>query len=446
MIAKVQQSKKELKYGEEMRVVFIYSSAPKGKGFKRDYQGSVKEHKENHAGHGSAFITIKNQDNSCCARAIITAKAKVDKDPKYDTIRHGDHGRKTKQKRLALDLMEQAGVNPDQACGFPEIGKMRQVLGPLYQIKVWDRFRELLFSTESAIKVLHLYLDEGHYDVIGGIIEFHNTSYFCELCDKPYKRIEDHQCSEKCPDCRQSPPCCFNQWIYCKDCNRNFRSQSCYDSHQQQKTNNNGGISSICQRLKRCDQCGALMLCQRINEHLCGYFKCKLCGEQARVDDHLCFMAPTKPADSDVKPTFIVFDLETQQCKEHRQTDLGPMYLHEPNLCIAYKFCDGCKEAVLEHRDFTSCIQCGPNWKMFEGVNTMRDFGKWLYVDNKGKKNSPVIAIAHNARGFDAQFLVNYLAERGYRPKVTPKGQEIMQLEASMVIVKDSLNFLPMSL
>ncbi|MCP3666695.1 MAG: hypothetical protein GY696_30060, partial [Gammaproteobacteria bacterium] len=76
----------------------------------------------------------------------------------------------------------------------------------------------------------------------------------------------------------------------------------------------------------------------------------------------------------------------------------------------------------------------------------MKDFGRWLYVDNKGKKNSPVIAIAHNARGFDAHFLVNYLAERGYRPKVTPKGQEIMQLEASMVIVKDSLNILPMSL
>ena len=49
-------------------------------------------------------------------------------------------------------------------------------------------------------------------------------------------------------------------------------------------------------------------------------------------------------------------------------------------------------------------------------------------------------------RRFDAQFLINYLAERGYRPKITPKGQEIMQLKANMVTVKDSLNYLPMAL
>ncbi|MCP3664028.1 MAG: hypothetical protein GY696_16310 [Gammaproteobacteria bacterium] len=204
--------------------------------------------------------------------------------------------------------------------------------------------------------------------------------------------------------------------------------------------------------MKRCDQfignreCGALLKREKIEEHRCGYFKCKLCGEQANLDDHQCFMSPTEPVDSKVNPTFIVFDLETQQCKEHKQTDLGPMYLHEPNLCIAYKFCDECKEALLECKDFTSCTKCGPNRKLCRGPKTMQDFGKWLYVDNKGKKNSPVIAIAHNARGFDAQFLVNYLAERGYRPKVTPKGQEIMKLEVSMVVVKDSLNFLPMSL
>ncbi|MCP3666018.1 MAG: hypothetical protein GY696_26565, partial [Gammaproteobacteria bacterium] len=173
----------------------------------------------------------------------MTAKAEVDKDPKYITIRKGDHRRQTMQKRLALELMGKVGVNPSQACGFPEIEKMQHVLGPLYQIKVWDRFKELLFSTESAIKVLHLYLDGGHYDVISFIQSFHNASYFCELCDKAYKRIEDHMCSDKCPECQRSPLCLFKQWIYCHDCNRNFRSQSCYDNHRQQKTNNNGGIS-----------------------------------------------------------------------------------------------------------------------------------------------------------------------------------------------------------
>ncbi len=133
-IAKVQQSKRELRYGEEMRAVFIYSRVPKGTGFKRDYRGTVKEQKENHAGHGGTFITIKNEDNSCCPRAIITAQAKVDNDPKFNTIRDGDLNRRTMQKRLALELMQKAGLDPTAACGFPEIGKMQEVLGPLYQV------------------------------------------------------------------------------------------------------------------------------------------------------------------------------------------------------------------------------------------------------------------------------------------------------------------------
>ncbi len=117
-IAKVQQSQKELRYGEEMKVVFIYSTVPKGSGYKRDYRGTVKTQKENHAGHGAAFITIKNQDQTCCARAIVTAKAKLDNDPKYVTTRGGELGRKTLQKRLALELVQKAGLDPAMACGF----------------------------------------------------------------------------------------------------------------------------------------------------------------------------------------------------------------------------------------------------------------------------------------------------------------------------------------
>jgi len=76
---------------------------------------------------------------------------------------------------------------------------------------------------------------------------------------------------------------------------------------------------------------------------------------QATLKDHKCFMTPIKPLDKDAKPTFVVFDLETQQTKEYKQTDLGPIHLHEPNLCIAYKFCDDCKEAVFNRKDFNSC-------------------------------------------------------------------------------------------
>ena len=87
-------------------------------------------------------------------------------------------------------------------------------------------------------------------------------------------------------------------------------------------------------------ECGALLKRDEIKTHRCGFSKCRLCGEYTKPEDHQCFMQKVKPLDSDINPTFIVFDLETQQCREYKQTELGPMFLHEPNLCIAYKFCD----------------------------------------------------------------------------------------------------------
>ncbi len=423
-----------------------------GQGYKRRYDGSVKEHKEKYPGHGCSFITIKNQDNSCCARAIITAKSLIDNHSQYKSIRKGEEGGRTIQKRMAEDLLKKSGL-PNQTCGFPEIQKMQKTLGPLYQIKVWDRFRKLLFQTNPAVKVLHLYLDKNHFDVIGRINQFHNASYFCESCNMAYKRVEDHNCKNICTDCRQPVPCEYKELIFCPDCNRNFRSQSCYNNHCQLKSDNNGHTSSICQRIKRCGKflengevCGKILKRDEIQNHHCGHYACRICGSQAKINDHKCYMQKANPLGPDISATFIIFDLETQQKKEYKETTMGPMYLHEPNLCIAYKFCDLCKENVLEKNDFTSCKTCGPNRFTFEGPTTTEEFGKWLFIESKGSKKNPVIALAHNARGFDTQFLLNFLTDRGYLPKIIPKGQKIMQLETGMVTIKDSLNFLPMPL
>ena len=35
------------------------------------------------------IIQIKNKDELCCARAIVTLKARVDKDPEYQNIMQG---------------------------------------------------------------------------------------------------------------------------------------------------------------------------------------------------------------------------------------------------------------------------------------------------------------------------------------------------------------------
>ncbi len=62
------------------------------------------------------------------------------------------------------------------------------------------------------------------------------------------------------------------------------------------------------------------------------------------------------------------------------------------------------------------------------------------------QENVGSIAIAHNAKGYDAHFLLQYLFENGIPAKVIPKGCEVMALSACGIRVLDSLNFLPFPL
>ena len=65
------------------------------------------------AGNFAAFLSkkrciiqIKNKDNLCCARAIVTAKAKLDNHPLWNSIRQG----RLEQRHLARQLHRDAGM------------------------------------------------------------------------------------------------------------------------------------------------------------------------------------------------------------------------------------------------------------------------------------------------------------------------------------------------
>lgn len=68
--------------GDEVVLVKL----PSGKGHKKkcyvDLEKSLKEKK--------TFIKIINRDHLCCAKAIVTTKARIDKHPKWNSIRKGN--------------------------------------------------------------------------------------------------------------------------------------------------------------------------------------------------------------------------------------------------------------------------------------------------------------------------------------------------------------------
>ena len=111
-----------------------------------------------------SVIRIQNDDELCCARALVAAKAKVDQHPKYHSIRQG----RPLQRTLALDLHHEANV-PLGPCSYDALtafSKAPSLAG--YQIILVDAHRSFHITTYGPLqdKQLILLHDQGHYDVI----------------------------------------------------------------------------------------------------------------------------------------------------------------------------------------------------------------------------------------------------------------------------------------
>ena len=89
--------------------------------------------------HGKkSIVTIKNNDNMCMARALVTARAKVDDDPRWKVISDSRCGKDQMQQQMARELCEQAGVDPNKAAGIPDAKKFQSKLVN-YQIVILSK-------------------------------------------------------------------------------------------------------------------------------------------------------------------------------------------------------------------------------------------------------------------------------------------------------------------
>ena len=80
-----------------------------------------------------SIIAIRNKDQLCCARTIVTLKARLEKDSQYKNLRQG----RPIQTRLAKLLHHDANV-PEGACGPAELNTFQTYLGPNYQLMVLE--------------------------------------------------------------------------------------------------------------------------------------------------------------------------------------------------------------------------------------------------------------------------------------------------------------------
>ena len=422
-IEKVVQSNEEFRLNDAVNIDILRVEMPQGSGNRRRTTYDLREYLKKK----QSVICINNNDNYCLARALAVSIARIEKDPRYKQI--VDSKRHIQFER-ALALHQAAHVPFGIPCGLKEVDLFQQHLTQ-YQIIVvsGEQNNTIIYppkppANPNPEKSIYLYYQANHSDVITTLPGFLNTSYFCHQCHKGYDHTTDHLCDGMCKSCRGVGCTIENNGIICKECDRFFYNQACYDRHKQEPVN--GGGRTMCQTVRKCPTCKKSIHITKLKNHMCIDNKaCTTCKVKCNPNDpnHKCYMQQEQVNEEPRYSELLFFDFE---CNQERG-------IHEVNLCVVYD----------EEGEVAT----------FRGKNTVYDFCKWLFTPEHDKS----IVIAHNFQGYDSYFILNHLNQQAIPYEVIYNGAKCMTLTTKRkgkkrklfaVEIKfiDSLNFIPMAL
>ena len=492
-IEKILQSDETLSIDNSFQITFGILRMDRGGGRVAITNTDIKD--KNNSLIKKRCITVIPElpnDETCAARAVVICMAKLKGDPHWGnlTTKSRAHGLgKNAQKGRALDLLRAVGLPHDKPVEIRDFYKFENHED--VQIVVIDVAAgyEITYAGETREKKIFLLKEGDHFHSITNIQGLFERKNVCTTCLKFYWDDQTHYCEKKCRVCHKQG-CEWGEKIHCLDCNRTCRNQDCFNTHKettQYKAGERKGEDkpSTCQRFYECIECHKFLdsTIRSREDHKCHEWVCQLCKEHVE-GQHLCYMRAAEPKKSTGK--YIFFDFEATQdemiecaegytpkkkegcrectedytcstcrrCKNCQKWYCG-LRQHLPNMVVAQSTCGECTEddthcqscgiRCLSHDKTTTCHNCYIKEVVFKGSNTADSFGKWLF--NEGHKG--VTCIAHNGRGYDYLFVLNYLTQNGIYPEITWNGTKIMYLHVHNSLdirFIDSLSFLPMAL
>ena len=398
-----------------------------------------------------SILEIKNKDNLCLARALVTVKAREDNAPQYKRILKGGEY----QRYLANQLHEAAGV-PKGTCGREEIWQFQKHLYKQgYQIKVFEGLRGVLLFNEKefkeAPKKLCLLQIGHHFHGVTKVPALLNRNYYCHDCDKGFNTedAEHHNCArQNCDLCRRKQSKCkgFKEKqpanVYCKACNRWFRGPDCFAAHQ----------PSVCAAYKKCRECCKVYKVNKKKKHVCYMYTCSNCKTEVPAS-HQCYIQPIQ---EEKQEKFCRLDipnlseedqdlLETMQTMEREEEQVKQKA--EPLVCCIDFEC-----VLDDHKEFED-VRVG--WQYLNVPGSYREAGKaadmledvTAHTEMENGEKRQVFVFAHNMRGFDSSFILQLLYEKGYVvEKILSMGAKFLSFQWGDVIFRDSLNFFNMPL
>ena len=422
--------------GFQVDVVFVTMPGLGSGHGKKNNPGRMCLERENKK--KKCIVTIKNNDELCCARAIITMKAHCHKEEGVDALRLWDSLKKgyPVQQRLAQELHRQAGV-PEGPCGIEELRQFQQALGTQYQLLVMTRIKPffLIFKGADAPNQIRLLKSNDHFDGLTSFPAFLNRSYYCVDCARGFNTNDkrNHICQGKrcsacgrfdCPDYVRGTRPTNN----CTLCNCNFYGANCKQQHV---------VTKQCQSVKTCHQCQAEYFVIPGKRHRCGYAKCPVCHEWVSIQDHKCYIQPLVENEEE----------ETEQTEEGGGCMVAPpsplfvyadfeAMLNEEGVFVANLLCYSTSEEEEIHvLDGEDC-----SLQFLEQLDELADVAN-------SETEREIIIVFHNFKAFDNVFILNelYKQQREVTEQLT-QGAKVLSFRSGPLKFIDSLSFLPMPL
>ena len=376
-----------------------------------------------------SIICIKNNDTMCLARATVTAVANINRTKwTKSQLKNGFNKSRKLQEDEAHKLHEGAGVEiNDHGNTLDDVNTFAKHLGIQINIVDADYFNEIIHTTEGGAvdgKIIYLHKNKNHYDVITSMAGFLGKAYYCHTCKESYAHRDRHKCPTKCLSCFKSNSDCKGPEITCNKCNRVFRGDKCFKEHIRNRAKGKKP-DIVCNLVKKCLKCSRVVT--NLKKHVCGYSECSNCKEYCDPHDHKCYM--------------LVKETKEGHCtRDGACADMSPK-----DRCLC------CKTYTHNYmfNDFETQQDTGThivnyvNAQDFEGneytFDTIDKFCEFVFQDDH--KNYTFIA--HNAKSFDAQFVLRYCVLNGIKPYCIYNGTKIMYMHIECFGIKfiDSVNF-----
>ena len=387
----------------------------------------------------NCIITIKNNDNICLSRSIVTALANLQPEKWTKAqLKNGFNASRKLQKDEAMKLHKEANVEINEyGNDLADVETFAKHLGLEINIIDAEQFNNIIYTankgTEDKIYILKT---RNHFDVIKSMTGFMDTPYYCHECKKAYTKRDKHKCPSKCLSCftYAKERKCDGKEIVCEKCNRKFFGKRCFKNHLKNRSKVEGKTDIVCDTVKRCLDCNRLITGKYVNDHKCGYSECANCGKY--VDKgHKCFMKKVKAKGG--------YCSNKDPCKNNNSIKKTDWCYSCRTYTEKYMFYDF--EATQNTGTHTINLSIAQDFNGKEYIHySIEEFCKGFLND----KFKGYTFIAHNAKGYDAIFILKWLIDQGIKPYCIYNGAKIMFMEIPKLSIRfiDSLNFLQMPL